>query len=248
MPIHDWTRVNAGTFHDFHNSWIIHLKETLNGGILPDGYYAQSEQHFGTAVADILTLDTTVPGANGLPHGSGSVAVAERPPRVSRKLVASPGSRLARRTLTIRNTAGHRVVALAEIVSPSNKDREESVAAFVAKACSCLAHDCHVLVVDLFPPRAYDTRGMPAAVWKMLEQEPYDAPPEKPLSLASFVAVARPVVYLEHVAVGDSLPDMPLFLHPDVYIDVPLEACCQAAYRGVPSYWRAVIEGSPPSG
>src|SRR5436189_43098 len=44
MPLHDWSRVDAGTFHDFHLSWIVHLKETLNGGLLPQGYYAFSER------------------------------------------------------------------------------------------------------------------------------------------------------------------------------------------------------------
>jgi hypothetical protein len=27
MPIHDWTRVIARVFHDFHNSWITHIKK-----------------------------------------------------------------------------------------------------------------------------------------------------------------------------------------------------------------------------
>ena len=35
MPVHDWTRVIAGTFHDFHQGWITHLKEALNNTILP---------------------------------------------------------------------------------------------------------------------------------------------------------------------------------------------------------------------
>ena len=33
MPLHDWARVSAGTYHDFHNSWITHLKEALNAGL-----------------------------------------------------------------------------------------------------------------------------------------------------------------------------------------------------------------------
>ena len=37
MPVHDWTKVDAGIFHDFHCAWIIHLKEALNEGLLPDG-------------------------------------------------------------------------------------------------------------------------------------------------------------------------------------------------------------------
>lgn len=34
MAVHDWSRVKPGIFHDFHNAWITHLKETLNGGLL----------------------------------------------------------------------------------------------------------------------------------------------------------------------------------------------------------------------
>jgi hypothetical protein len=43
--------------------------------------------------------------------------------------------------------------------------------------------------------------------------------------------------------VGDVLPDMPLFLQPDWYVNVPLESTYQAAYRGVPAYWRGILEG-----
>jgi hypothetical protein len=25
MPAHDWTKVDVGTFHSFHNAWITHL-------------------------------------------------------------------------------------------------------------------------------------------------------------------------------------------------------------------------------
>ena len=56
MPIHDWTRVDAGTFHAFHTAWVTHLSETMNGGLLPSGYYAMPEQHVGRSIADVLTL------------------------------------------------------------------------------------------------------------------------------------------------------------------------------------------------
>jgi len=39
------------------------------------------------------------------------------------------------------------------------------------------------------------------------------------------------------------LPEMPLFLDPDYYINVPLEPDYTAAYRGVPEYWRRVVDG-----
>ena len=56
MPVHDWTRVEAGIFHAFHVAWIPELQKTLNGGLLPEGYYALAEQHAGRAIADVLTL------------------------------------------------------------------------------------------------------------------------------------------------------------------------------------------------
>ena len=41
---------------------------------------------------------------------------------------------------------------------------------------------------------------------------------------------------------------MPLFLEPEMYVNVPLEATYRAAYRGVPRRWRQVLEcTAPPS-
>jgi hypothetical protein len=244
MPVHDWTRVNAGTFHDFHSSWIIHLKEALNGGLLPEGYYALSEQHAGQVITDVLTLQVG-DRAPILPHDSGPVAVAEAPPRVSRKMVAGPNAtfRATRRTLTIRHASNHRIIALLEVLSPANKDRTSSVNDFVEKAHSALYHGCHLLVIDLFPPGPYDPQGIHRAIWEPFEEADSLPAEDKPLTLAAYVAATLPVVYLEPVAVGDVLRDMPLFLQSDWYINVPLEATYLAAYRGFPAYWRGVLEG-----
>jgi hypothetical protein len=45
--MHDWTRVDAGLFHDFHQSWAITLRNSLNAGALPADYFALVEQTFG---------------------------------------------------------------------------------------------------------------------------------------------------------------------------------------------------------
>jgi len=46
--------------------------------------------------------------------------------------------------------------------------------------------------------------------------------------------------------VGASLPDMPLFIRFDRYVNVPIERTYQAAYRGVPRFWREVLEETAP--
>jgi hypothetical protein len=44
MPIHDWTRADAGLFHAFHQGWISSLSAALNTGGLPPAYFALIEQ------------------------------------------------------------------------------------------------------------------------------------------------------------------------------------------------------------
>src|ERR1017187_6841947 len=56
MPVHDWTRVEAGIFHAFHHDWITELARALNRGILPEAFYALPEQHAAGFGPDVLTL------------------------------------------------------------------------------------------------------------------------------------------------------------------------------------------------
>src|SRR5688500_12162555 len=89
VAVHDWTRVDAGIFHDFHTVWIGHIRTALNAGLLPDGYYALAEQHAGQAVADVLTLHASAsdPTARHRPLRpfTGGTAVADAPPHVRRR-------------------------------------------------------------------------------------------------------------------------------------------------------------------
>ena len=44
------------------------------------------------------------------------------------------------------------------------------------------------------------------------------------------------------VAVGEPLPEMPLFLEPNACVQVPLEATYQTAFAVMPRRWRRVLE------
>lgn len=100
------------------------------------------------------------------------------------------------------------------------------------------------MLVDLFPPGRHDPRGMHGVIRGRLDDsdEIYDLPAQEPLTLASYSAGPRIDIYLEHVAVGSPLPEMPLFLSPERYVNVPVEATYLAAYRGLPGFWREVLE------
>lgn len=240
MPAHDWTRVEAGIFHDFHNVWIGQLRNALNEGLLPEGYYAMSEQHAGRYVADVLTLQT---GPTRTPaRVPAGLAVAEAPPKVRHQFSLSDTARSRRKTLAVRHVSGHRLVALIEIVSPANKDRREHVQEFLNKAEDALRYGVHLLVVDLFLPGPHDPGGVHGALWDRLGDTPPELPSREPVTLAAYVADSPVKAYVEHVAFGQALPDMPLFLDPDYYINVPLEATYESTWRGTPEPWRQMLE------
>lgn len=246
MPIHDWTRVTAGTWHAFHLSWISEIQEALNNGLLPPDYYSQAEQIAGPLGPDVLTLqeieEEPTNGAAPQSNDSG-IAVALAPPRMRISDEAEMNDYvLKRRTLVIRHSSGDRIIALLEIVSPGNKAAKHALRSFVDKAVEALYRGYHLLIVDLFPPTRRDPHGIHAAIWGEFSDNPAPLPPGEPLTLAAYSAGPVKRAYVEPTAVGRELIDMPLFLTPDVYINVPLEATYQAAYRGVPRRWREVLE------
>lgn len=246
MPIHDWTRVDAGTFHAFHTRWMSELMGALNSGVLPEGYYAMAEQVASRTHPDVLALSTVPPDANG---SSGGVAVAETAPRVLASIRPNPGRpprrspQQRRRHLAIRHVSGDRIVAMMEIVSPSTKDRRRSVRDFAEKVVGALEAGIHMLMLDLFPPGPADPQGLHGAVWSYFDRAGYPVEPGTPLMLASYAWDGeQPEAYLQPSAAGDVLVPMPLFLTHERYVNVPLEETYQSAYRGMPARWRSVLE------
>lgn len=252
MPIHNWTLVDAGIFHDFHGTWMIELKKALNAGVLPPEYYALSEQIAGGLGPDVLTLQkpNTEEASPEDPHGG--IAVATAPPKVRFHARAELDLYAAKaRKLVIRHRSNHRVVAMLEIVSPGNKSNRHGLRAFVEKAIVALRAGIHLLIVDLFPPGPRDPQGIHKAVWDEFIDNNFTLPQDKPLTLAAYSADRFPEAsveeaFVETVAVGEKLPEMPLFLTSDVYVPAPLEATYRSAWEGFPSFWREVLEG--PSG
>ncbi|HEY7428628.1 MAG TPA: DUF4058 family protein [Gemmataceae bacterium] len=245
MPIHDWTRVDAGLFHDFHQRWIAALSNALNVGGLPPDYFALVDQRVRGPIPDVLTLKLS--GSDAEPsQGPPGLAVATAPPRtrlVHRKEVEIYAARANR--LTIRHRHGD-VVAVIEIVSPGNKGSRAEFRAFVEKSTELLRQGIHLLIVDLFPPHPRDSRRIHEAIWDEFEEERFEPPADKPLTLASYDAGPLQAAYVEFVAVGDPLPDIPLFLQPEFYVPTPLETTYQATWELFPAPLKPLLEVPAP--
>ena len=233
MPIHDWTRVEAGTFHAFHHRWISSLCDALNAGALPGGFFALPEQVISGPIPDVLTLQRR-PRTNEPHPSSGGLAVATVPPRTrfvqmaEEDLYALKANRIA-----IHHALGE-VIAIIEIISPGNKGSRHALRSFVDKAARLIRQGVHLLVIDLFPPSVRDPQGIHKAIWEEIKDEPFELPNDKPLTLAAYSAGPMKAAYVEPVAVGDELRDMPLFLESDRYVPAPLEATYQATWGVLP--------------
>jgi hypothetical protein len=146
------------------------------------------------------------------------------------------------KNVTIRHVSGDRIVAMIEIVSPGNKSGHSRFQAFVEKCARLLEKRIHLLLVDLHPPGRRDPQGIHGAIWEEMTSRPYSLPADKPLTLVSYECDLALRAYVKNIAVGDVLPDMPLFLVPQGQLPVPLEATYQTAFAAVPRRWRRVLE------
>ncbi len=246
MPIHDWTRVDAGLFHHFHQDWTIELCRALNSGRLPAGFTALTDQQIGGPIPDVLTLhrgpakpDDSGPG--------GGLAMATAPPR-ARFVDEVAEDTYARRANRIRIQHRHgRVVAVIEVVSPGNKNTRHALKAFVRKASDLIWQGIHLLVIDLFPPSARDPQGIHKAIWDELAERPFELPVDKPLTVAAYRAVPTKIAYVEPVAVADALPSLPIFLTEDDYgyVPAPLEETYRISWAAYPADLKELLEAPP---
>lgn len=222
MPAHDWTRVQSGLFHHFHQDWCTEIARALNRGLLPKGVYALVEQRVDGPEPDVIAVQST---SKTTPTAGGGTATLTAPKTKLSARTVSDAARYAAKAnrISVRHPLGH-VVAVIEVVSPGNKDSKNAMRSFVAKAVEFLRAGVHLLVLDLFPPSDRDPQGIHAAIWDELATEPFTLPAGQPLTLVSYQVAEDIVAHIEPIAVGDTLPDMPLFITPDAHVSVPLEA------------------------
>ncbi len=235
MPVHDWKRVDAGLFHNFHQTWAVQLSNALNAGVLPSDYFSLVEQNVRGPIPDVLALKLASSYDENAGPASGGVAVATLPPKAKlvRRSEADLYAEKANR-VTVRHRHGE-VVAVIEIVAPGNKGSKAEFKAFIEKASSLLRQRVHLLLIDLFPPTPRDPQGIHKTLWDEFEEEDFELPADKPLTLAAYDAGPPQTAYVDYVGVGDALPDMPIFLRPETYVNAPLEATYQAAWDHFPA-------------
>jgi hypothetical protein len=240
MPLHDWTKVNSGLYHHFHQYWAMEICTALNrDGVMPESLAALIEQRKGIKEPDVVAVelaDWEAPSS-----AAGGTALLERPKtRIVRQSDNTHYAGKASR-IVVRHRLG-KIVAFIELVSPGNKDGSASIRQFVEKVAESLRQGVHVLVIDPFPPTPRDPFGIHKAIWDCIEDEDFELPDDQNRVLASYEGDGVYTAFIETVGVGDVLPDMPLFIAPGAHVMVPLESTYMAAWQDTPVAVRRLVE------
>ena len=252
MPFHDWTRVDDETFHDLHGQWITHLTAHLNGGALPDGYFARGEARVFISRDAGDVADTPLerrPDVSVLDGGGQAVAVATAPPEAEARLdLAEVGEKWRR--VAVYRQKDDALVGAVEIASHANLKSRDARRYLASKCRQLLAGGVGVCRLDAFPPAGRPrleefvanpeaTEDDPPAVRDVrgprdglaTSLQPGDSP-------AGGEAFFRPLV------VGQPLPDAALFLSADAYVSLPLEKTYALAFAGIAPRDRATLQAT----
>ena len=222
MPVHDWTRVGAGTFHGFHTTWIGQLGIALDR-ILPADYYAEVESNAFGWIPDLLTLGRGGGNGNGpaqSPRSSGAgsaLSLTAAPPQVeftvSRPAAARQRRLAIRRPTTTTSSPPSRSSLLRTRRAPT------PLRQLVDKAGEFLGRDQppgnRPVPADAAGPATAFTRPSGARTTTRRRGRASRSP------LVAYRVGEEVQAYVRSVAVGDPLPDMPLCLEGDATCPCP---------------------------
>lgn len=232
MPLLDHFHPPLSTerhWESFHATWAGAIADALNERWLPDGYFAEEQLHPAARVeVDVATFES--------PRGGATLATAALPkvwtppePAMTLPGVILEGAEV----LVFDREGGPTLVAAIELISPSNKDREETRRIFVAKCASLLAAGVGLVIVDVVTSR---TANLHHELLETLRHASAVAAPQANLYAVSYQPVRRGErdeidIWPAKLAIGEPLPQLPLGIGLDLFVPVDLESAYMAACR-----------------
>ena len=238
MPLRDHFRSPLDDVHswdELHGMWPAVIVQELVE-VLPEPYFAAPGVHLGTLYeVDIGTYRRPMAEAIDFDVAKGAVAVATyAPPKPTLTLEPQlPNQDVYE--VRIYDSRRHRhLVAAIEIVSPSNKDRPENRATFVAKVATLLKNDICVSIVDvvstyganLYAEVMSFLRGVDPALGS-------DPPPMYAATLRMRYEDRRRMMdnWYHTLAIGQPLPTLPIWLKESWAISLDLELSYEETCR-----------------
>jgi hypothetical protein len=197
----------------FHGRWAAAISDGLNE-VLPPEYFSEFQVTLGTRIeVDVATF-----AGNGvseeLPAGAATTAVQTQvwaPPTPLAVIPAAFPDDFEVQVFS--NTAGPTLVAAIELVSPANKDRDETRRAFAAKCATYLQRGIGLMVVDIVTSRHANLHDELMQLLRHPEASGFPTP--TPVYATAYRPAHRQGrneidLWREVLAVGQPLPTLPL--------------------------------------
>jgi len=219
-------------WESFHSAWAEAIALQLNQNLLPPDYVAEVHVKLGSRVE--IDVGTFEEGGQPSEDVGGGVAIWAPPkPTLEAPLTFSQPDLFEVQVLD--ESEGPRVVAAIELISPANKDRASHRRMFSVKCGSYLQQNISVLIVDVVTERSGNLHAELLELLEVKAQTQCQAGND--LYAASYRTVTssdplRLQAWVEPLAVGESLPKLPLWIAADLSMPIDLEetyrAACQA--------------------
>jgi hypothetical protein len=220
-------------WESFHTTWAATLADVLNHDILPAGYIALEQVHFGAAIEiDVASFKEEAAAAHG---GGGTTTMPKTVWTPATAPLVLPAVFPPTCTVEILTTEGGRtLVAAIELVSPANKDRHVTRRLFAAKCASYLSRGMGLITMDVVTSRQanlhnelVDLMGVDAGL-RLPPLETLYAVGYRPLLEGN---AGRIETWSFALKVGEALPTLPLSLSADHCVAVDMEAAYVEACR-----------------
>jgi hypothetical protein len=239
MPLRDhFSPPLTKKWEGFHSAWPTLIILAMNRW-LPRRYAAEPRIHWGASVEiDVATYEEDevdlVARREEESNGGGVATAVWAPPRPTLTVATDLPSQDEYEVQVYDTKEGHRLVAVVEIVSPSNKDRPEHRRAFVAKCAALLQEKVSVTIIDLITTRHFNLYG------DLLELIGQTDPALSPEAPALYAAACRGThrneswlleTWMYPLAVGQPLPTIPLWLADNLAVPLELEATYEETCR-----------------
>jgi hypothetical protein len=193
---------------------------------LPEGYFAEANVQFGIEI-DVASFE------EGSPHepAPGATSTGWTAPAPTQSVPVSILTDTVE-VLVFGREGGPILAGAVELVSPANKDRPAHRDAFVSKCAAFLQQGIGLLVVDVVTERGGNLHDELLARLRSPGRVPLDAD----LYAVAYRAVERSGqttldVWQERLAVGRTLPTMPLWLRGNLCLPVDLEVTYERTCR-----------------
>ena len=195
-------------WESFHSRWANSIADELHR-VLPQQYFAEVHIHLGGQVeADVAEFERVAE-----PQAAAIVMPAAFPDDIE---------------VQVRDqTDDARLVAVVELVSPRNKDRDDSRRAFAAKCAAYLQRGVGLVVIDIVTSRQANLHN--EMIRMMNWGDAFLMPAEALLYATAYRPVRRQEanqidVWPSALAVGGTLPQLPLALRGGPAVPLDLEA------------------------